>query len=305
MANNAHLFNVEFDLSAEKASEHIVKHFPQLAPVKLVYLGEGYDTVVYEMENGLAFRFAKRQERVKLLVLEAQFTRFLSGCLPLPVPNPLYVADSLDGGGAFIGYQKIEGVCPTRYSGHLSASALASEIGNFLSALHAVPLGEVERFGIGNGGRGLFPDGGLDRLREQAEYIAPKLDAGLSERLKRFMEGFEEPAYPEAPPGLIHADLSAVHFRIKPDGSGFSGILDFGDACLGHPMFDFTGVFAWFGGGFTREALRHYRGSVDESHLPWIKTKAASYGIIETWEAYQSGIHDDLRSGIRALEISL
>ena len=62
----------------------------------------------------------------------------------------------------------------------------------------------------------------------------------IRSRLKEFVE----PPFPHV---FLHADLTADHILLtkREDGSWFvSGIIDFGDARIGHPFYDFIAVIA-------------------------------------------------------------
>lgn len=303
--NPSQFFNMSFDLSPARVARHIDHQFPDLAPSRPKYLGEGYDTVAYELESGWVFRFAKRPERVKLLMQEARLMKLLAPRLPLRVVDPAYIAEALEDGGACIGYKKIGGVCCADFNGETNTGRLAAEMGGFLTALHATPLEGVISLGIGDGKRALLPDGGMDELRQKAESIMPRLELETASTLRHFLATFEEPDFPPAPLSLVHADLTAVHMWLKPQGNNFSGIIDFGDACLGHPMFDFTGLLAWFGEDFVREALKHYQGAVDERHLPWIRKRAVVYGVMEVEAALKVACPQDMQSGMQALRQAL
>ena len=58
------------------------------------------------------------------------------------------------------------------------------------------------------------------------------------------LQVFVEPPFPHV---FLHADLTEDHFLLtrREDGSwSITGIIDFGDARIGHPFYDFTAVLA-------------------------------------------------------------
>ncbi len=297
-------WRIELDLSPEAVASHIERHFPQLAPARPRYLGEGYDTVAFELEGGWVFKFAKRQERVEPLLKEGRLMTLIAPRLPLPVPAVEFMAEALEGGGACIGYRKVGGLGATRVEAAPDLEALAPPMAAFMAALQAVPAAEVREL-VWPGGREILPEGGLEQLRACAARIAPRLEPAAAAKAERFARGFAEPDYPALPDVLVHSDLTAVHIQLEPGARAFAGVIDFGDACLGHPMADFPGLLAWFGEDFIRRVLRGCKGGADERHLPWIKARAAVYGILEVEAAMNSGNEDDMKSGLRALEMAL
>jgi Ser/Thr protein kinase RdoA (MazF antagonist) len=77
--------------------------------------------------------------------------------------------------------------------------------------------------------------GARQRLREL-------LPAAVADRLCRVLESGYVTV--EAPPGrLLHGDCMSIHWRIRADG--VAGVLDFGDACVGDPVWDLVVLTHW------------------------------------------------------------
>src|SRR6185503_3631143 len=76
-------------------------------------------------------------------------------------------------------------------------------------------------------------------------------------------------------PHVLHADLSAEH--VLWDGQSVTGILDWGDVCLGDPDYDFSYLYQDFGEDFVREMAREY-GHPDPDRLV---SKSRYFSIVD------------------------
>ena len=56
-------------------------------------------------------------------------------------------------------------------------------------------------------------------------------------------------------PSVIHSDLKPAHVLVNDSSGHLSGVLDWGDACLGDPDFDFACVQIFFGSEFLLRLL--------------------------------------------------
>jgi aminoglycoside 2''-phosphotransferase len=60
---------------------------------------------------------------------------------------------------------------------------------------------------------------------------------------------------------LIHADLGMEHVLVDATTTAVTGVIDFGDACVGDPALDFAGMPQVL----RKDALRSYGGPQDET----------------------------------------
>jgi aminoglycoside 2''-phosphotransferase len=224
---------------------------------------EGWDNVVLLANGSHVFRFTRRPDASEQLRKEAQLLPTLSEYLTLRVPAPEYVW--MDGDlPRFMGYRLIPG--EQLRAGHVNGSNVgrfASSLALFLTQLQGVPLGElgdlVPRH-TGGDWRGLYLG-----LREEAErLVAPRLSPEAASGLLGDFDGYlEEPANFRFRPRLIHRDLSSDHILHDPATGGLTGVIDWGDACVGDPAFDLTGLLADYGPAFA-EAVAAAKGDPSE-----------------------------------------
>ena len=76
--------------------------------------------------------------------------------------------------------------------------------------------------------------------RDQLEQLASVLEAELINRCGSFLEDhiLANRRY-SGPPRLLHADFSAEHILLSSDGRQVVGVIDWTDAEIGDPAFDF------------------------------------------------------------------
>ena len=140
----------------------------------------------------------------------------------------------------------------------MTSDAMAAQLGEFLTALHDVPLAEAERAGVTSD-----VETTLASRFEELVALQPQIDPRLPEALRRdvdewFARGIITPEF-AGPLVLVHNDLLAEHVLVDSRERRVSGIIDWGDVGTGDPAFDFASLFCWAGGEFVAAVLRHYR----------------------------------------------
>src|SRR6185503_5502285 len=101
--------------------------------------------------------------------------------------------------------------------------------------------------------------------RDAEAYIAPQLPTADWARVSDAIAAHVgDPRNFANAPRVLHADLSAEH--VLWDGRHVTGILDWGDVCLGDPDYDFSYLYQDFGEDFVREMALEY-GHQDPDRL--------------------------------------
>jgi aminoglycoside 2''-phosphotransferase len=165
--------------------------------------------------------------------------------LPLPTPVFEYVDPS------FVGYRFLRGepLTPELFFGlgRRAQERVLAELARFLEALHAFPVEAAREAGVGEERlHGAFHPGQRDLPRAVA-HLLPRDEVA---HLERLIAGFE----PDAARALLHADLKPAH--VLYDG-GLTGVIDWGDVCIGDPDFDLAIVDMFFGRDFLLRLLEH------------------------------------------------
>jgi len=87
-----------------------------------------------------------------------------------------------------------------------------------------------------------------------------KMELDLVARLDLFHESYLARAWPSE--AVIHGDLREAHLLMTPDGARLAGVIDFGDAVVGDPAYDFT-MFWMLGDWATVFAIDRHEGADD------------------------------------------
>ncbi len=155
----------------------------------------------------------------------------------LPVRTPAVIASGhLDGWGYLV-TERLDGVGLRELLPSLDSAGRASigrQVGEALAALHEVPCADLELLTVD------WQAFAAERAEaciafQRTHGLAPAAVAALPEMLAR-----GAPWVPDARRALLHADLHHEHALVEAHGDGWrlTGIIDFGDAVVGHPEYD-------------------------------------------------------------------
>lgn len=241
----------------------IASELPELTIRTAVRIGEGWTAIAYRVNDELIFRFPKRPSVWKDLDREIAFLAHARPHLPLAVPE--HLNRMRESAGAPHGYVVTRNI-PGRAvePGALSTperTALAHVLAGFLRALHdmspepLVPLlPHEDEYAVA-----------LQYQRDAEAEVAPHLSRAERQRLSEaFGRHLGDPLNFAGQTRILHADVGADH--VLCIGRSVTGILDWGDVCLGDPDYDFAYLYKDFGEAFVREMARHY-GHADPDRL--------------------------------------
>jgi aminoglycoside 2''-phosphotransferase len=227
---------------------------PEVTIRSAQFIGEGWTAVAYRVNDDLVFKFPKRREEWKDLESEIAFLAHAGPLLPLPVPEHLYqVRESAGAPFGYAVYRHIPGagVDPGALSSSSRAS-LARTLAKFLRALHDMKPGPIAT---------VLPREDRYRVAMEASEDAEKLAAQLTGAERRtlfelFRAHVEEPQATLGRSRILHADFSADHVLCVDDS--VTGVIDWGDVCLGDPDYDFGYLYEELGEAFVCDMAVHY-----------------------------------------------
>jgi aminoglycoside phosphotransferase (APT) family kinase protein len=235
-------WDAEVVVSTALAAGLIRRQFPEL-PGEVRLLGTGWDNDVFAVGDDLAFRFPRRSAALplqhrELLVLPLVLP--LVAGLGLAVPSPVYFGIPDDTypwpfwGGPLVPGEELCRLAVDR-------TALGASLGAFLRALHALPAGELPAL------EGLPVD---PMRRADPGHRAAMARTALTSLAALGL--VHEPPYPlleqagdVGPDGtlvLVHGDLHLRHVLADATGRA-TGVIDWGDSCLGDPAIDVSFAF--------------------------------------------------------------
>ncbi|MGI8562804.1 MAG: phosphotransferase family protein [Candidatus Dormibacter sp.] len=276
------------DLSRERVAEirSLVEANLHGYPVhSAAALGQGQDNTAYEVNGELVLRFSREPDparRAQRVEREARLLALAAEISPLPVPKPLFTAAER----GCLGYLKLLGVplldLPlSRRLVHSKVSAAA--LGELLTALHAIPVDRLTDLA------GTDDDPPAQWLSEAVESYA--LVAGEVPALHRpSVEAFLDtrPRADSYAPAFSHNDLGIEHVLVDPVSGRVTGIIDWGDAAIIDPAYDFGLLYRDLGPTGLDAALRTYRSDVNP--LPALAERAAFYARCSVLEDLAYGI---------------
>ncbi|PIE95733.1 aminoglycoside phosphotransferase family protein [Bacillus fungorum] len=242
--------------------QYIKEALPNLSIHSYKQNEEGWDNVAVIVNDELLFRFPRKQEYAMRIPLEKELCALLSYSLheiEVPKYHLLYKKET-DTIPLCSYYTLIHGeplkikIVTTLEKQELQS--LITQLASFLAALHSIPLTRVKALG--------FPiEKTLTYWKELQtklnQYVTNSLTSFQKLSLNRLFENFftciDTSTFQNT---IIHADFTHHHILFNKQNKNISGIIDFGDAQIGDPAFDFAGLYYDFGREFTTSVYEQY-----------------------------------------------
>jgi aminoglycoside 2''-phosphotransferase len=283
-------------MAADTYRSIIAACFPDLAIHSCDYASQGWDSVAVVVNGALIFRFPRRPEVEPQYLMEARLLHALAGRVSLPLPRFAYVWH----GGApcdrlFVGYPMLGGEQLRRAMlAALDERRLAEQLGGFLTDLHAFPTKQAERLGVPGGDTAEWQKQYRQLYARIQALVFPLLGAPLERVIAARWQAFlEDDANFQFQPALVHHDLTGDHILVER-GGGVSGIIDWGDASIGDPAIDFTGLLDDYGAEFAERVLASYGGAVDATFMK----RAVFYRLVMPFHEVLFGLDTSLREHV-------
>jgi aminoglycoside 2''-phosphotransferase len=244
--------------------------FPALRVERYAPLGEGWDSVALLVNDRTVFRLAKRPDAAVRQAREAELLPLLADRLPLPIPRYTHRGtDPAWPGLRIVGYQFIPGqpLLTARASPEQCATQ-AAQLGEFVRALHAVPVAEARRHGALGGDAADRRDAYRRFFATVRANMLTLFDARERAAIVAFWSRYlDDDACFAFTPTLVHRDLVAEHVLVDTATGHLTGVIDWGDAGIDDPAVDFAGVWRQLGEDFAHQMLAAYRQPLDTALL--------------------------------------
>jgi aminoglycoside phosphotransferase (APT) family kinase protein len=263
-------------------------------------LGEGEDNLAYEVNGELIVRFAKEpdpESRAARVIDEATLLAAVADISPLPVPEPCFRVPEQGCLAYFAlpGRPLIDLPAPQR-STHMRS--IAAVLGRFLAALHTAPADRMaDLVGTDDEPKELW----LAEATATYETIADAVPRGH----RAAVEAFLATTPPADRHGLVfsHNDLGIEHVLVEPVSGTVTGVLDWSDAAIVDPAYDFGLVYRDLGPAALDTALAEYRTAAHDMRA--IRARAAFYARCSVLEdmvyGLEHGLHKYLDKSLTAL----
>jgi aminoglycoside phosphotransferase (APT) family kinase protein len=241
----------------------LTQHLPDLVVDSIGFRGEGLENVAYDVNSEFILRISKQENsdrRASLVAREAELLGIVAPFSPVPIPAAVVVADTA------LMYRTLAGrplLDTPRAFQTQHAAEIAGVLGGFLAALHAIPVDLVA------GLVDVDDDPAEQWLADAIESYRAALPI-VPVVMRGRIEGFLAAAPPSGQHELVfsHNDLGIEHVLTDPETAAVTGILDWTDAALVDPAYDFGLLQRDLGPDALDAALADYpadqRGAIGE-----------------------------------------
>ncbi|WP_425581854.1 phosphotransferase family protein [Streptosporangium vulgare] len=267
-------------------------HLPGYRVETVAPLGAGQDNIAYEVNGELIVRFGKEPDparRAALVEREARLLSTVARLSPVPVPEPRFTVAER----GCLAYLKLPGrplldLPPAERSAH--GPSVAVTLGGLLSAVHAVPVDRLA---------GLVevdnppPAEWLDEAAEIHPAIAEEIPGAHRRAVGAFLDA--PPPDDGHDPVFSHNDLGIEHVLVAPATGAVTGVIDWSDAAIVDPAYDFGLLYRDLGPVALDAALGAYR----PGDLTALRERAVFYGRCRLFEDLAYGLETGLDAYVR------
>jgi aminoglycoside phosphotransferase (APT) family kinase protein len=288
------------------AARLIASQFPELNSVRVEHLGEGCDSVAFEVDDAWVFRFPKRADVEQQLLVEMNVLPALTAAgSPVAVPQFQFKGlPSTEFPHHFGGYRKLPGITANRCDlSAMSRRALAPVLGRFLAWLHAFQADKALELGVADQrNESVLVEAQQEALEDLP--ILSRADPGVSlDAFRTYLQQLPRLAVP-SDFALVHNDLAAEHVLVDEAGQRITGVIDWSDVAVGDRAIDFGGVVHWGGTGFLNDVLSDYEGPVTEGLVARARFFAACRGVLDVQFGFERNRPEYVEGGLRALTMA-
>jgi aminoglycoside 2''-phosphotransferase len=247
---------------------------PGLTIHSVAFLGEGWNTSAYLVNDELVFRCPRRSEVWTDINLEMKFLSDAGTQLPLRVPRYLDARPTSEAAPhGYALYRYIPGARLTLHA--MSAkerSAAAEAVASFLRILHSIEWSALHAVLPHSDER----DEATELLRQAERIVMPQLTSAQSNALREQIVSYLDASENfGCRPVVRHADLCAEHVLVTDHT--VTGVIDFSDVSVGDRDYDFSSLFIDLGVDFVMDVARHYK----HPNLDRLKTKLEFFAIAD------------------------
>jgi aminoglycoside 2''-phosphotransferase len=266
------------------------------------YLGDGWDCWAF-LAGREVVRLPRLPRHAEKLSLEAKLAPVIAPYLPLPIP--LLEFHGLPDGGGFTTHELVPGV-PLRALKRSPSSDFGAQLGRFMKALHSVPLEKLAGLGLevfdGSRARGRL----IGQYEEIARRAFPLLSCEARTHVVRVFEDMvNDPISFAYEPALVHSDIDDRNVLADPVTGDLTGVIDFGDAEIGNPAYDFAaasaGMFEALGIKDQLPALFREAGFDEVRMGGWQDFTSIWWPLFDVLHGLDTDEPDFIESGITAL----
>lgn len=218
-------------LDASLALAAVREQFPALECTRAEFLGAGWGTDVYQLDDRYTARFPRTAAEARETDFDEAVLNLVGSNLSSAFRVPVVVGRGQP--GAYFPYEFL--VCrlvPGLTAGNPSAPLaedLTADLGRALTRIHTIDVDEARKAGL-----------------REVEWD----DSGYS-----------------GPLHFIHGDFRDGNIIVDPSSGRLVGIIDWGNAAVGDRVLDFMNLALWRGRDFMHRVLSAYELPIDDAFL--------------------------------------
>lgn len=251
----------------------------QLDISSISLLGEGWDNVVFLVNDKWVFRFPRRLIAKELIEKEIRLLTLLKNRLPLQIPKPLFLGQpTTTYPCTFYGHELLKGTPGSAIMlSEEEYCQAAFSLGHFLKNLHAINIDDLG-----------LSDEDFDYGKSKSVFDSRLSAIEKSYDLKAYKKKFDDicsdaQGYQSTETRLIHGDM--YHRHLIFEKNLLSGIIDWGDCALGDPTGDLGIIYQFFPKNTRRHFFKSY-GAVDEKSLCYARFIGLYFAVALLWFGY-------------------
>jgi aminoglycoside 2''-phosphotransferase len=254
--------------------EEMIRFVRRTMPELTIHTSEvkenGWDNDILIINEQQVFRFPKTDRIIDQIKNECELLEQLARkkpALQIPRYKLIYERDMFRA----VAYPFLSGESLNEHPVDLRKNPENAQLlGDFLMKLHQIKGSHLPSIHTFRYWLSLF-----ESLRKKVfTRLHGEEQLAIEDVFTHFLNGYAAFSYKKVP---IHGDLSASNIIFDRAEYKISGIIDFTDAQMGDPAFDFAGIYWNYGPEYTRKVLSFYQS--DESSEEMFERIRTFYGL--------------------------
>ena len=256
---------------------------------KIDLIGEGWDNLVFLINEDLIFRFPRREVAIQLVEREKWVLKLIAQDVSLKIPYPKYSSNGTSSyPHPFYGHKEIKGRTGCSVSLSLNEyKEAASQLAFFLKTLHTITIENLKR-----GTASLKPV--FDRMdarlmfrifEERFKSIECLYDlSSYKSKIEKILENSSSYKKSSEQLSFVHGDLYSRHLIFNKENK-LSGVIDWGDCCLSDHVVDLAVLFQYFPQEVHEDFFQIY-GGISQVAYDYARFLGLFYGTTLLWYAH-------------------
>jgi len=241
---------------------HIEQALPSITIHSYEQNDNGWDNVAIIINKEWLFRFPRNPQYAWRIPREKELCKRLSQSLQeVEVPNYHVLYKNKSDLIPFCSYYKLIHGEPltVKTIERLTVKereTVITQLATFLASLHTIPIEHAIKWEFDIEKPISYWREIQTKLHDYLAHTLTSLERKAFDCL--FEDFFELMHASDFQKAMIHADFTHHHILFDEEKRSIAGIIDFGDAQVGDPAFDFAGLYSDFGSKFTNDIYKQY-----------------------------------------------